>query len=455
MFLGFGFSAMAAASNQAERENNARKYAQKRAKKYLSQGYEAWNKWRKDSSYEPILGYKELQGKDLSKFNFYNVDLSGADLNGADLSGADLSGAILNFANLRNLKMSPETKLDKKWEIVVEVLNNLDFDRNLKGADFKDVNLEGVDFKGANLSLVKFNNANLREADLREADLTRATLNAAHCRKADFSKADLSYATLKGAWLYDVNLSGTELRMANLRNAKLRGADLNNADFSNADLRHTDLAYIDVRGTNFRGCEFTGANVFDWKGDSQTELGSIMCRYYRFKDKRRPRLPFVNLKDGEFRDFVTKEFMLIDKKSNTKPNESRTFINAPNSNISAINSGSGNINGISQTIGTNLNEIVQLIETLKKQSQGFPENLKDDIEITLEDLELDLANEQKRKPNRLRKRLRTLWLAACAIAVGVAGVTDFSNNLLELSEKLNVPIPVELIQQNPHILSSG
>ncbi|MEL7004154.1 MAG: pentapeptide repeat-containing protein, partial [Bacteroidota bacterium] len=69
--------------------------------------------------------------------------------------------------------------------------------------------------------------------------------------------------------------------------------------------------------------------------------------------------------------------------------------------------------------------------------------------------EADLADERKREPKRLSKHVRFLWLTACTIAVGIAGAADFSNNLLELSEKLNVPIPLELVRQNPHILPDG
>ena len=130
----------------------------------------------------------------------------------------------------------------------------------------------------------------------------------------------------------------------------------------------------------------------------------------------------------------------------------QTTINTPGSNIAAINSGSGNIHSASQTINASLDEIAELIQSLKMTLQAFPEEQKADMKITIDDLETDIADEQKREPTRLRKRLRALWFAACAVAVGVAGATDFSNNLLELSEKLNVSIPIELIQQNPHIL---
>ncbi|MEM7795811.1 MAG: hypothetical protein AAF579_15330 [Cyanobacteria bacterium P01_C01_bin.118] len=102
-----------------------------------------------------------------------------------------------------------------------------------------------------------------------------------------------------------------------------------------------------------------------------------------------------------------------------------------------------------------MDEIAKLIQSLKTTIQTFPEEQQADIGIEIEDLQTDLADEQRRDPKRLGKHIRSFWPAAFAIAVGVAGVADFSNNVLELSEKLNVSIPIELIQQSPHILPGG
>lgn len=115
----------------------------------------------------------------------------------------------------------------------------------------------------------------------------------------------------------------------------------------------------------------------------------------------------------------------------------------------------GQFNDYSIQVGANMDDITKLIQSLKTTIQTFPKEQQADIDIEIEELQADLADEQKRDPKRLGKRVRSLWLASCAIAVGVAGVADFSNNVLELSEKLNVPIPIELIQQNPHIFPGG
>ncbi len=122
--------------------------------------------------------------------------------------------------------------------------------------------------------------------------------------------------------------------------------------------------------------------------------------------------------------------------------------------LNAASTGSGDISNATQNIGINLDEINNLIQSLKTHIQAFPEEQRSDIEITIEDLESDLGDEKKRQPKRLAKRLLALWGAVCLISGTVAGVADFSNNVLELSEKLEIPLSSEIIQQNPHIIQN-
>jgi len=98
-----------------------------------------------------------LSGADLSSAELSSADLGGANLRfadlreaslreakliGVDLSGADLRGADLDRANLKDLVMSCETRIDPKWRLVWDIVNG---DANVK-------NLRGADLSGANLS---------------------------------------------------------------------------------------------------------------------------------------------------------------------------------------------------------------------------------------------------------------------------------------------------------------
>ena len=77
----------------------------------------------------------------------------------------------------------------------------------------KEAVVEAVE-NDANLS-----GANLSGADLSDANLSGADLSSADLRGADLRSADLSSADLRGA-----NLSGADLRGANLRDAELQNA---------------------------------------------------------------------------------------------------------------------------------------------------------------------------------------------------------------------------------------
>jgi hypothetical protein len=126
-------------------------------------------------------------------------------------------------------------------------------------------------------------------------------------------------------------------------------------------------------------------------------------------------------------------------------------------NVGAFSTGNGEVTAsqFSQKIAANLSDIMQLLNKLKMDIKGLPNDMRESIEINLDDLADEITNESNRTPKHFKSRLMAIWGILCVIAVGTTGVADFSNNILELSEKLNIPFPVELIQHNPHILPSN
>ena len=184
--------------------------------KLLTQGGEAWNKWR--ARHRRVV-------LDLREANLYQADLQGADLREANLSQANLMEADLSLADLRAANLSR-----------------------------------------ANLSRVNFMEADLRQADLWgsrlwEADLSRANLRGANLNRADLSQADLSQADLSAAKLGRANLIGTNLIGANLSQADLKEADLSRADLSQANLRGADLWKANLGQANLRRADLTGADL--------------------------------------------------------------------------------------------------------------------------------------------------------------------------------------------------
>jgi hypothetical protein len=117
-----------------------------------------------------------------------------------------------------------------------------------------------------------------------------------------------------------------------------------------------------------------------------------------------------------------------------------------NSSIGFIQSGNGTVSDFSQNIGQNFDEITKLINSLRSMAQEFPEAKREEVLVHLDDLQEDINTPKKQTPQRFKTRLMVLVGIASMLCGTVATATDFSNNLLELSEKLGVRIPIELDQ---------
>jgi len=137
----------------------------------ISQGADAWNKWREENPAVSI---------DLKRARLMHLNLENANLANADLREANLS-----FTNFRNA--------------------NLAFS-NLESAIFSFANFEGANFSAAHLE----------NAYLEDAKLTSARLSGANLKNAILANSDL-----KNAYLVDAHLEGANLSAANLKNANL------------------------------------------------------------------------------------------------------------------------------------------------------------------------------------------------------------------------------------------
>jgi len=111
----------------------------------------------------------------------------------------------------------------------------------------------------------------------------------------------------------------------------------------------------------------------------------------------------------------------------------------------------------SQNIGQNIDEIISLIGSLRDIAQEFPEAQREEVMVHLDELQEDITTPEKRKPQRIKTRIYALLAIASTIAGVVAGAADFSNNVLEISEKLGVPIEFrqpQPMQQLPPLKSN-
>jgi internalin A len=94
-----------------------------------------------------------------------------------------------------------------------------------------------------------------------------------------------------------------------------------------------------------------------------------------------------------------------------------------------------------QTSGANINEILQLIGNLRQTATQFPPEIHDDIIIDIDDVEEEIKKpEPERNLPKIKKRLLALGTAASVTFVGVAGMADFANNVMEIGSKLGIEL---------------
>lgn len=448
-----------------------------------------------------LYSVKKLMSEDTLFENIRAVSMEISIWRGTSFYGAVLTDSSFKGALLRNSKFK-NSKLVRTCFYKCLGFKTSDFRGTIfatKKVRDLAVSKKGYDgfFAGLNLRGIDLSNADLKGANLVGADLSNATLENAELSNANLSElqaigTNFFASTLTGSCLENWNIDSktlleeVECNYIYLVNGMQEKRPRNNFFKKNEfqalcqkALRTIDLIFADGIDWKvfFQSFQELRAQYQDEdiaiQAIERKNNGAFVIRLETSAHPEVMRAMEDSIKESYQDKLNFLESQVIDQKiqieyykkhnsrllsiveimaENQKNPINQTHIHAKG-NIAAIHSGSGDIHKVSQTIGVDLDEITGLINSLKTTAQKFSTEQKLEIEIALEDLEAELANEAKLESNRLRKCLQTLWLVACAIAMGVVGAVDFSNNLLELSEKLDVPLPIELIQQNPHILS--
>jgi uncharacterized protein YjbI with pentapeptide repeats len=175
---------------------------------------------------------------------------------GLNLGGLDLQGIDLTFYNFK--------------------------DANLAGSNFRQANLSYVNLKGANLTGSNFSLANLTYADFSTSNLTNADLSNANAAFTLFLSATLANANVTGLSLdgrdfSQVDLSGVRGQLATapsqlpadwaVVSSHLAGpnADLSEVNFSRQSLKDLNLSGANLTNSNLVGADLTGTNLLGAK----------------------------------------------------------------------------------------------------------------------------------------------------------------------------------------------
>lgn len=100
------------------------------------------------------------------------------------------------------------------------------------------------------------------------------------------------------------------------------------------------------------------------------------------------------------------------------------------------------VNTLTQTSGATTAELLELVAKLREAATHFPAGVQEDLSIDIDDVEAELQKPaDQRNPAKLRKRLIALMMAVGTIAAPIAATTDFTNNILDIGEKVGIELP--------------
>jgi hypothetical protein len=109
--------------------------------------------------------------------------------------------------------------------------------------------------------------------------------------------------------------------------------------------------------------------------------------------------------------------------------------------IVAQNQAQATVHNLNQTSGASVAELMQIISTMRQTVAQFPPEIRDDIIIDIDDVETEIQKpEPERNLPKLRKRLIALLTAASVATGAIAGMTDFTNNVMEIGSKLGIEL---------------
>ncbi|MBS3028828.1 MAG: leucine-rich repeat domain-containing protein [Dolichospermum sp. DET50] len=135
--------------------------------------------------------------------------------------------------------------------------------------------------------------------------------------------------------------------------------------------------------------------------------------------------------------------------NNNKPMTNNTN-NFPGAQIGIANVGSEvkdnasqRVGDLTQTNGANVAELMQIISTMRQTAAQFSPEIRDDIIIDIDDVEVEIKKpETERNLRNVKNCLIALGTAATLTFTGVAGMADFANNVMEIGNKLNIELPL-------------
>jgi internalin A len=156
--------------------------------------------------------------------------------------------------------------------------------------------------------------------------------------------------------------------------------------------------------------------------------------------EEKERLSGINKPDSGDTSSIQLNINIDGKKMTDTSSKTNTF-NGPMSGVAGSDNAEVKNNQFTQINNANTAEILTLIASLRENCAQFPEDVRDDIIIDIEDVEAEIQKpENQWNKDRLKKSLKAIVTAVAAIGVGIAGVTEFANTAIDVGNKLGIEI---------------
>ena len=125
----------------------------------------------------------------------------------------------------------------------------------------------------------------------------------------------------------------------------------------------------------------------------------------------------------------------------TTPMSNNIYQYGQGDNVGGDKVGGDKVGGDKIINNANTAEILKLISSMRETATQFPEDIRDGIIIDIEDVETEIKKpESQWSKARLKKSLTAMIAAGTAIAIPIAGMTDFASSAIDLGQKVGIEI---------------
>jgi hypothetical protein len=135
-------------------------------------------------------------------------------------------------------------------------------------------------------------------------------------------------------------------------------------------------------------------------------------------------------------------FDLGNKMNQDSSNKPINHFSGPMSGVIGSENAQVSGNTFNQNNNANTAELLQLISSMRENAAQFPEDEREEVLMEIGNVEEQLNKPQeKRNLKLIAKKLGVILAIAASMASPIANMTDFTNNVTDLAQKVGVELP--------------